>query len=122
MLSNSAVVGGTTLALFGKKRTLRKGKQRCFVHRNRIADGNVSTTTPSKIAIVSESDPNSLEVYEEGDKLGRLEKLVKKHERGDLPRLEWLDQLAFRKIERIHAVRLDCYSVFTKIQTRQLKD
>jgi len=49
-------------------------------------------------------------------------KLVKKHERGDLPRLEWLDQLAFRKIERIHAVRLDCYSVFTKIQTRQLKD
>lgn len=32
MLSNSAVVGGTTLALFGKKRTLRKGKQRCFVH------------------------------------------------------------------------------------------
>jgi len=75
MLYNSAVVGGTTLALFGKKRTLRKGKQRCFVHRNRIADGNVSTTTPSKIAIVSESDPNSLEVYEEGDKLGRLEKV-----------------------------------------------
>ncbi|EFP90774.2 Phosphatidylinositol (PI) 3-kinase [Puccinia graminis f. sp. tritici] len=103
LLSNSTVVGGTTLALFGKKRTLRKGKQRCFIHRDRIADGNVSSTTPSKIAIVSESDPNSLEVYEESDKLGRLEKLVKKHERGDLPRLEWLDQLAFRQIERIHA-------------------
>ncbi|PLW41324.1 hypothetical protein PCANC_17341 [Puccinia coronata f. sp. avenae] len=103
LLSHSTVVGGTTLALFGKKRTLRKGKQRCFIHRNQIADGNVSSTTPSKIAILSEPDPNSLETFEEGDKLGRLEKLVKKHERGDLPRLEWLDQLAFRKIERIHA-------------------
>ncbi|KAI9629453.1 hypothetical protein KEM48_012922 [Puccinia striiformis f. sp. tritici PST-130] len=103
LLSNSTVVGGTTLALFGKKRTLRKGKQRCFIHRNRIADGNASSTTPSKIAIVSESDPNGLDVYEESDKLGRLEKLVKKHERGDLPRMEWLDQLAFRQIERIHA-------------------
>lgn len=35
-------------------------------------------------------------------KLGLL-KLVKKHERGDLPRLEWLDQLTFRQIEKIHA-------------------
>jgi hypothetical protein len=32
LLSHSTVVGGTTLALFGKKRTLRKGKQRCFIH------------------------------------------------------------------------------------------
>ncbi|OAV94835.1 hypothetical protein PTTG_00753 [Puccinia triticina 1-1 BBBD Race 1] len=103
LLSSSTVVGGTTLALFGKKRTLRKGKQRCFVHRDRIADGNVSSTTPSKFVIPSESDPNSLEVPEESDQLGRLEKLVKKQERGDLPRLEWLDQLAFRQIEKIHA-------------------
>lgn len=32
LLLNSTVVGGSTLALFGKKRTLRKGKQRCFIH------------------------------------------------------------------------------------------
>ncbi|KNZ44200.1 hypothetical protein VP01_941g20 [Puccinia sorghi] len=102
MLSNSAVVGGTTLALFGKKRTLRKGKQRCFVHRNRIADGNVSSTTPSKIAIVSESDPNSLEVYEEGDKLGRLEKQEAAKSREmylyvDLPRFDF--PILFNEIE-----------------------
>lgn len=106
LLLNSTVVGGSTLALFGKKRTLRKGKQRCFIHRGQIADGHVSSTTPSKITVASDIDPNSLETCEETDKLGRLEKLVKKHERGDLPRLEWLDQLTFRQIEKIHAVRL----------------
>lgn len=103
LLLNSTVVGGSTLALFGKKRTLRKGKQRCFIHRGQIADGHVSSTTPSKITVASDIDPNSLETCEETDKLGRLEKLVKKHERGDLPRLEWLDQLTFRQIEKIHA-------------------
>jgi len=30
--------------------------------------------------------------------------LVKKYERGDLPKSEWLDKLAFRKMEEIHAV------------------
>jgi phosphatidylinositol 3-kinase len=28
---------------------------------------------------------------------------VKKFERGDLPKSEWLDKLAFRKMEEIHA-------------------
>jgi phosphatidylinositol 3-kinase len=34
--------------------------------------------------------------------MDRLEKLVKRHEQGDLPRLDWLDNLAFRKIEQLH--------------------
>ena len=32
--------------------------------------------------------------------------LVKKYERGDLPKSDWLDALAFRKMAEIHAVRL----------------
>jgi hypothetical protein len=31
--------------------------------------------------------------------------LVKKYERGDLPKSDWLDKMAFRKMEEIHAVR-----------------
>ena len=31
--------------------------------------------------------------------------LVKKYERGDLRKSDWLDKLAFRKMEEIHAVR-----------------
>lgn len=34
--------------------------------------------------------------------MDRLEKLFKKHELGELPRLDWLDNLAFRQIERIN--------------------
>ncbi|EGG12227.1 uncharacterized protein MELLADRAFT_33067, partial [Melampsora larici-populina 98AG31] len=91
LLRNSEIVGGTTLSLFGKKRTLRKGKQRCLLHRGKLADGYIATSTPSKLP------------RKEADKLGRLEKLVKKQERGDLPRLDWLDKCAFRQIEKIHA-------------------
>lgn len=54
------------------------------------ADGSVETTTPSKLAAQ--------------DEMGRLEKLVKKYERGDLPKSDWLDKMAFRKMEEIHAV------------------
>lgn len=31
-------------------------------------------------------------------------KLVKKHERGDMPKSEWLDKLVFRRMSEIHAV------------------
>ncbi|KAI8457536.1 kinase-like domain-containing protein [Phakopsora pachyrhizi] len=94
LLDRSLVVGGTTISLFGKKRTLRTGKQRCLIHRDQLADGRVHTTTPNKLPL---NPDQSI------DKLGKLEKLVKKHERGDLPRLEWLDQCTFRQIEKIHA-------------------
>ena len=37
--------------------------------------------------------------------LNGLVQLVKKYERGDLPKSDWLDNLTFRKMEEIHAVR-----------------
>jgi phosphatidylinositol 3-kinase len=85
-----AVVGGATLRLFGSQATLKKGKQRLFLWKGKEADGSAETETPSKIGLK--------------DEMGRLEKLVKKHERGDIPRLDWLDKLAFRQIEKIHKV------------------
>jgi phosphatidylinositol 3-kinase len=71
----------------------------------------METTTPSKSGTE--------------DEMGRLEKvrfshihrdciidgdrcafqLVKKHERGDMPKSEWLDKLVFRRMSEIHAVR-----------------
>ncbi|KAK4046921.1 Phosphatidylinositol (PI) 3-kinase [Microbotryomycetes sp. JL201] len=85
------LVGGSTLRLFGKKHTLRKGKQRLYLWRGREADGATDSNTPSKLALRQ-------------DEMGRLEKLVKRHERGDVQRMDWLDKLAFRKIEQIHAL------------------
>lgn len=39
-------------------------------------------------------------VDKEAEELDRLEKLFKKHEMGEIPRIEWLDQLVFRGVEK----------------------
>ncbi|KAG6832644.1 hypothetical protein H0H87_001017 [Tephrocybe sp. NHM501043] len=88
----AAPVGGSTFRLFGKKWTLRRGKHRLLLWPGIEADGSIETTTPSKL--------------ETRDEMGRLEKLVKKHQRGDLPKSEWLDMMVFRKIEEIHAAEI----------------
>ncbi|KAJ4493031.1 atypical/PIKK/PI3K protein kinase [Lentinula edodes] len=87
---SAAPVGGTTFRLFGKKWTLRRGKHRLLLWPGIEADGCVDSATPSKI-------PGAT------DEMGRLEKLVKKYERGDLPKSEWLDKITFRKMEEVHA-------------------
>ncbi|KAF8072169.1 atypical/PIKK/PI3K protein kinase [Lyophyllum atratum] len=86
-------VGGSTFRLFGKKWTLRRGKHRLLLWPGVEADGSIETTTPSKL--------------ETRDEMGRLEKLVKKYERGDLPKSDWLDSMAFRKMEEIHAAETE---------------
>src|SRR5205814_239738 len=69
-------------------RTLRTGHQKLKLWLGKEADGLSDTSTPGTFTSTSEMD--------------RLEKLVKRHEQGDLPRLDWLDNLAFRKIEQLH--------------------
>lgn len=97
--------GGTTIPLFDKDNTLQKGRQKCRVYRHKLADGLSSTTTPStppsrrrtgRQSKVNEHIPAS----EEDDELERLEKLFKKHEMGDIPRVDWLDHLVFRAVDR----------------------
>lgn len=46
-------------------------------------------------------DSSSTYVYQSDFSL----KLVKKYERGDIPKSDWLDKLAFRQMEEVHAVR-----------------
>ncbi|GBE88499.1 atypical/PIKK/PI3K protein kinase [Sparassis latifolia] len=86
-------VGGSTFRLFGKKWSLRRGKHRLFLWPDREADGSIESTTPSKVG--------------SRDEMGRLEKLVKKYERGDLPKSDWLDAMAFRKMAEIHAAETE---------------
>ncbi|KAJ2914075.1 hypothetical protein MD484_g6343, partial [Candolleomyces efflorescens] len=86
-------VGGSTFRLFGKKWNLRRGKHRLLLWPGVEADGSLETSTPSKLVAQ--------------DEMGRLEKLVKKYERGDLPKNEWLDKMSFRKMEEIHAAETE---------------
>lgn len=95
--------GGTTVPLFDKDSTLQKGRQKCRLYRHKAADGFSSTSTPStprpqRKGINSENDSYS-DTPEESE-LERLEKLFKKHEMGEIPRVDWLDQLVFKAVEK----------------------
>ncbi|ANB11639.1 phosphatidylinositol 3-kinase VPS34 [Sugiyamaella lignohabitans] len=81
--------GGTTVKLFQSTDcTIKTGRQKLKVWLDREADGHSNSTTDSTIVSEQEMD--------------RLEKLIKKHEAGDLPMVDWLDNLTFRKIEQIN--------------------
>lgn len=73
------------------RRTLRRGQQRLYVHRDVEADPRPSTTTSSEVELDGK------------DEMGRLETLVKDYDRGDITKIDWLDRLAFRQIEKLHA-------------------
>ncbi|KAI1351024.1 phosphatidylinositol 3 [Xylaria sp. FL0043] len=96
--------GGTTFPLFDKDNQLQKGRQKCVVHRHKQADGNDNTSTPSTIAKRREDATKDREseifIDKEAEELERMEKLFKKHEMNEIPRVDWLDQLVFRGTER----------------------
>ena len=70
--------------------TLKRGQQRCYLHPDVEGDPSDENKTPS-------------DIHQE-DELGRLLHLVKDYEQGDMPRLDWLDVVTFRQIEKIQAV------------------
>lgn len=81
--------GGTTVKLFEQQDcTLKRGRQKLKIWLDKEADGLSDSSTDSTIQSLHEMD--------------RLEKLIKKLESGDMPRVEWLDNLVFRQIERIN--------------------
>ncbi|KAG0301860.1 Phosphatidylinositol (PI) 3-kinase [Dissophora globulifera] len=81
-------VGGSTLRLFGPFNIILTGPQKLRMWPDCEADGSENTKTPSDTG--------------ERDEMDRFEKLLKKQDRGDIPRTEWLDNLAYRQIEQIH--------------------
>lgn len=81
-------VGGTTISLFGRNRTLRMGRQKLYVWDGVEGDGTQRTKTPGKLKAESDID--------------RLEKLIKKYDRGQIERVPWLDRLTFQAIEKIN--------------------
>ncbi|KAI1318132.1 Phosphatidylinositol (PI) 3-kinase [Mortierella claussenii] len=81
-------VGGSTLRLFGPFNIIRTGPQKLRMWPDCEADGGEQTKTLSDTGERTEMD--------------RYEKLLKKQDRGDIPRTEWLDNLAYRQIEQIH--------------------
>lgn len=96
-------------------RNLRRGKHRLVLWPGVEADGSLETSTPSKLATQDEMGRLEKVVYPpflfRPDHIDDPSKLVKKYERGDLPKNDWLDKMSFRKMEEIHAVCLLLYSM-----------
>ncbi|KAL2128072.1 hypothetical protein VTI74DRAFT_9764 [Chaetomium olivicolor] len=90
--------GGTTLPLFDKDNQLHKGRQKCHVYRHRQADGNDDSRTPA--VLPKKKARKGAPEDREAEELDRMEKLFKKHEMGEIPRVDWLDQLVFRGFEK----------------------
>uniref|UniRef100_A0A0B7AR12 Phosphatidylinositol 3-kinase catalytic subunit type 3 n=1 Tax=Arion vulgaris TaxID=1028688 RepID=A0A0B7AR12_9EUPU len=84
-------IGGTTISVFGKRGTLRKGMHDLKVWADRDPDplpGNTSET-PGKSRDAS-------------DRMSQLAKLTKKHRDGHMTKIDWLDRLTFREIELVN--------------------
>ncbi|KAM7484229.1 hypothetical protein LguiA_000238 [Lonicera macranthoides] len=86
---NEGLIGGATVHLFNIKKQLKTGKHKLRLWQGKEADGSIQTTTPGKV-------PKG-----ERGELERLEKLMNKYERGQIQRVDWLDRLAFKAIEKV---------------------
>lgn len=83
-------VGGTTTPVFGKHGCLRRGIRDLKVWSGVEADGSQATSTPG------DADDNT------PSEMTRLSKLVRKHRKGRMMTVDWLDRLTFREIEVIN--------------------
>ncbi|XP_047330711.1 phosphatidylinositol 3-kinase, root isoform [Impatiens glandulifera] len=86
---SESIVGGATVSLFNRKNQLKTGRYKLRLWPCKEADGSMNTTTPGKVP------------KEERGELERLEKLVNKYERGQIQRVDWLDRLAFKTMDKI---------------------
>lgn len=97
-------------------RYLRQGEHRLYLYREVEADGSLESTTPHDVDLGPTDEMGRLEGVSwlggavEGAETDRqhhipFRQLVRKFERGDIPKLEWLDRLTFKEIEKVHAVR-----------------
>uniref|UniRef100_A0A7N0T5H0 phosphatidylinositol 3-kinase n=1 Tax=Kalanchoe fedtschenkoi TaxID=63787 RepID=A0A7N0T5H0_KALFE len=87
--NDEGLIGGATLLLFNNKKQLKTGKHKLRLWHGKAADGSIPTNTPGKV-------PR----HERGE-LERLEKLMNKYERGQIQRIDWLDRLTFKAMEKI---------------------
>lgn len=91
-----AVVGGTTISLFGRSGNYRQGLHDLRVWPGVCADGTSTSSTPGKGKIENTSGVT------EGAELTRLASLTKDYRNGNMAKVDWLDRLTFREIEQIN--------------------
>ena len=103
-VSRTTPFGGTTIPLFDEDNTFQKGRQKCKLHRHVAADGLAQTATPAvpkPIRGRSRRTDSTVQTKNNHEsELERLEKLFKKHEMGEISRVDWLDLLVFENVRK----------------------
>ncbi|KAH6956915.1 hypothetical protein HG530_002436 [Fusarium avenaceum] len=101
-LGHAIPFGGTTLPMFDEDNQVQKGRQKCLVHRHKHGDGTDGTTTPALLSTKKKSSRKGQvpPLDKDAEELDRMETLFKKHEMGEIPRVDWLDQMVFRSFEK----------------------
>ena len=91
--------GGTTVPLFDEDGVLQRGRQKCKIYRNRVADGELPSSTPyiPRPKRRRRNEPPATKSPDEAE-VERLEALLKQHEMGDIPQDQWLDAMVFNLI------------------------
>ncbi|CAK0784160.1 hypothetical protein CVIRNUC_007363 [Coccomyxa viridis] len=84
-------LGSATLRLFSKKGRLKSGRQELQLWRGQEADVAWPSATPAKLPVSQRGE------------LGRLEQLLKRYNRGEIARVEWLDHLTLTRIQQCRA-------------------
>ena len=82
------VIGRAAFRMFDEKYSLRRGNQRMFLERTH--GGSIA-----KEAASMKMSSQSL-----GD-MGKIEARLKSYEQGEMPELDWLDKLTYRRIDEI---------------------
>lgn len=102
---HSIPFGGTTISLFDRDNILQKGRQQCRVYRHKAADGLAATTTPAvpppkRRRRRADGLLHNKTALPEEEELQRLERLLKKHELGEIPKVDWLDKMVFKIVDQ----------------------
>ncbi|KAL3157710.1 hypothetical protein ABBQ32_012142 [Trebouxia sp. C0010 RCD-2024] len=82
-------LGGATMRLFSKQGRLKTGTHRLRLWEGREANPAWPTTTPGKEPVSTRGE------------MGRLDQLLKRYQRGELPAVDWLDPVVLKRIERL---------------------
>ncbi|KAJ5099454.1 Phosphatidylinositol 3-kinase [Penicillium argentinense] len=103
--SHDVPFGGTTIPLFddGEEARLKMGRHKCKIYRHKEADGYSPTSTPFTPPPKRQEQRTrrATDLSAEEEELERVEGQIKKHEMGEIPRIDWLDQLVFRRLEKL---------------------
>ncbi|KAL7750778.1 Phosphatidylinositol (PI) 3-kinase [Sorochytrium milnesiophthora] len=71
------------------------------------SDGALKTGKYKLVLLQTDADSDTNKPPPESTEMERIEKMLKSYERGDVPTCDWLDQLAFREIEKLNKTEME---------------